>query len=184
MNLWLRMLWYLLTAATRKPVRPLDPTSLGMIVLPNDLDINGHVNNGRYFTYCDIARVDMARRTGILAMARKHKAMPVVGDSMARFRRDLKLFDRFEIQSRVLGWDERWVYMEHRVMQHGRVCVLIVVRGGFKAKTGLLRPTDMAEALGLQKASPKLPTWVVGWSRHLDAASQALREEEDLHRLR
>lgn len=184
MNLWLRMLWYLLTAATRKPVRPLDPTTLGMIVLPNDLDINGHVNNGRYFTLCDIARVDLARRTGILAVAKRLKAMPVVGDAMARYRRDLKLFHRFEIQSQVLGWDHRWVYIEHRIMQMGRVCVLIVVRGGFKSKTGLVHPADLAEALGLQAVSPKLPTWVIGWSRHCDAASQSLRDEEDKHRLR
>ncbi len=178
------MLGTLITAPRRKAIRPMDEARLDMMVWPNDLDVNGHVNNGRYFTMADIARFDLARRTGILAIARKHKAMPVIGDSTARFRRDLKLFDRFEIHSKVLGWDERWIYMEHRFMQKGRVCVLIVVRAGFKAQAGLLRPYDLAEAMGVDKRSPALPTWVFGWSRHCDAASKALREEEEKFGLR
>ncbi|MDC0434241.1 thioesterase family protein [bacterium] len=35
------------------------------IVLPNDLDLTMHMNNGRYLTICDFNRVDLFVRSGL-----------------------------------------------------------------------------------------------------------------------
>jgi acyl-CoA thioesterase FadM len=50
-----------------KPKLPVEKpkNSLRLRVLPNDIDINLHMNNGRYLTICDLTRVDMFIRTGL-----------------------------------------------------------------------------------------------------------------------
>jgi hypothetical protein len=85
-----------------------------MRVWPNDLDFNLHVNNGRYLALADIGRMHWFARTGLLGVARSRKAYPVVGDAIAKFRRDLKAFQSFEIYTRLIGWDSKWGFLEHR----------------------------------------------------------------------
>lgn len=180
MNLWLRLILMLLTVWRRRRVSILEASSLRMTVMPNDLDFNGHVNNGRFLTLADVGRMDFVLRSGAARVAFRMRALPIVGDSLAKFRRDLKLFERFEIQTRLLGWDDKWTFMEHRFLRHGRVLGVVVIRGLFKGPQGPIRPDDFVVAMGLAAAPPVLPGWVSDWSRSCDALSQTLRAEEQL----
>lgn len=180
MNLWFRLIWMLLTHFRRPRVAPLGSSVLKMTVLPNDLDFNGHVNNGRYLTLADVARMDFTLRCGAARVAWQRRALPIVGDACAKFRRDLKPFQRFEVRSRLLGWDEKWTFLEHRFVRHGRVLGVVVIRGLFKAPDGPLAPSVFAEALGVEPVSPPLPEWLVEWNASCEAMSRSLREEERL----
>ncbi|WP_407315821.1 thioesterase family protein [Pseudomonas sp. nanlin1] len=178
MNLWLRLIWMLITLPWRPRVALLASSKLGMIVLPNDLDFNGHVNNGRYLTLADVARMDLMLRTGAARVAWRHRALPIVGDALAKFRRDLKPLQRFDVHSRVMGWEGKWVFMEHRFMAGGRVSGVVVVRGLLRGPQGNLDPQALAEALGEHGPSPSLPAWVLEWSQSCESLSQSLRDEE------
>ena len=178
MNLWLRLIWMLLTHRLRSRATILESTSLRMRVLPNDLDFNGHVNNGRYFTLADIGRMDFVLRTGTAKVAFKHKALPIVGDAMAKFRKDLKVFERYEMQTRVLGWDDKWVFMEHRFVRGGRVAGIVVMRGLFRAASGVLTPAFLLSEMGVTSASPDLPDWLREWNASCDSLAGVMREEE------
>lgn len=178
MNLWLRLIWMLLTAWRRTRVSILDASWLRMTVMPNDIDFNGHVNNGRFLTLADVGRMDFVLRSGAARAALAQRALPIVGDSLAKFRRDLKAFQRFDMQTRILGWDERWTFMEHRFVRHGRVLGVVVIRGLFRGPQGPIAPGDFLQVMGLSAQSPALPDWVREWSRSCDSLSQVLRQEE------
>lgn len=178
MNLWLRLIWMLLTAWRRSRVTMLETSALRMTVMPNDLDFNGHVNNGRFLTLADIGRMDFVLRSGAGRAAFAQRALPIVGDSMAKFRRDLKLFERFDLTTRLLGWDDKWTFIEHRFLRGGRVLGVVVIRGLFKGPQGPIAPADFLAFMGLAVASPALPDWVQDWNRSCDGLSQALRTEE------
>lgn len=109
MNLWFRPIWMLLTARLRGPLKLFNTAVLRLCVLPNDLDFNGHVNNGRYFTLADLGRLDFAIRTGSARIALVNRAMPLIGDAVAKFRKDLRPFQRFDLQTSLLGWDDKWI---------------------------------------------------------------------------
>lgn len=117
MNLWFRLIWMVLTARLRGKVQLFDTSVLRMRVMPNDLDLNGHVNNGRYFTLADLGRLDFVIRTGAARVAIANRAFPLIGDAVAKFRKDLKLFQRYDLQSRLLGWDDKWFFMEQRFVR-------------------------------------------------------------------
>lgn len=178
MNLWFRLIWLLLTARFRKSAGPFDTTVLHMRVLPGDLDANGHVNNGRYYSLADIGRMDFVLRTGAARVAFKRRAAPIVGDNMAKFRKDLKPFERYEQHTRLLGWDDKWVFVEHRFVRGGRVAGLVLMRGLFKAKEGAITPAELLHDMGVHVPSPLLPDWVTAWSAACDALGDALRSEE------
>lgn len=179
MNLLLRLLWILLKRARVGRTHPLQKLRVRSRALPNDLDFNLHVNNGRYLTFADLGRVDWFVRTGCLQVARKRKAIPVIGDATARFMRQLKAFDRIYIETQLLGWNHKWAFLEHRVLdKDDRVAAIIVVRGMFWNKQGGLTPQDLMEATGHHGLeSPRLPDWVARWAESLDLLTQSSKAE-------
>ncbi|MBC7982470.1 MAG: thioesterase family protein [Candidatus Obscuribacterales bacterium] len=184
MNLWVRLIRVALGLVGKPRIDLLGVTRIRLRVWPNDLDLNGHVNNGRYLSLADLGRIDWFVRTGILSLARRNKAFPIVGDAIAKFRRDLKVFQAFEIESRMLGWDEKWGFMEHRFIKDGRVIGVVAIRGVFKTSEGSLRPGNLLAGLGVAIPSPPLPNWVAHWHQGCEAMSTLLRSEEQLTRPR
>jgi acyl-CoA thioesterase FadM len=71
---WLRLLRVGIGLIGNSKVDLLATTRIRLRVWPNDLDFNLHVNNGRYLALADIGRVHWFVRTGVLGIARQHKA--------------------------------------------------------------------------------------------------------------
>jgi len=181
MNLWLRLLRVVLFRDRRR-VDLLATTRVRLRVWPNDLDFNRHVNNGRYLSLADLGRIDWFLRTGVLQLALRRRAFPIVGDAMAKFRRDLRVFQSFEIRSRILGWDERWGFLEHRFVRDGRVLGVVAIRGMFRGADGPVPPGELLAPLGAPRQSPPLPEWLRSWDEGSDALSGLLRAEEAAQR--
>jgi acyl-CoA thioesterase FadM len=106
-NLLFRLLWLALVVGRRAPVPALGPCRTPFRVMPTDLDVLLHVNNGVYLSLMDLARVDLMRRAGLLRHLRANGWYPVVAAETIQFRRSLRSFERFDIVSRVLTWDEQ-----------------------------------------------------------------------------
>src|SRR5690554_674971 len=182
MNLMLRLIWILLKRARVPRTNPLQKLRVRSRALPNDLDLNMHVNNGRYLSFADLGRVDWFVRSGCLQVARKEKAIPVIGDATARFIRQLKAFDRFYIETRLLGWNEKWAYLEHRILdQHDRLAAIVVIRGMFwSKKKGGMTPAELLAGTGHPNlVSPELPEWVASWQQSLTELSEQSRKERE-----
>jgi acyl-CoA thioesterase FadM len=177
MNLWCRLLWlHLFRRRQRVPLLAI--TTVRLRVWPNDLDLYRHVNNGRYLTLADIGRRDWFVRTGMMQWAARHGAVPVMGDAIAKFRRELRVFQLFDIQSRLLGWDRRWMFLEHRFIRGGRVIGVVGMRALFKGSAGTLDPGELLCALGGITESSALPEWLLQWHHACESLSATLRAEE------
>ncbi len=83
------------------------------MVMPNDLDLNLHVNNGRYMTLCDFNRVDLFVRTGLAAVMFRNKLAPVVAHHTMTYIKPLKVFNRIRITMKITHWDEKYFYATH-----------------------------------------------------------------------
>lgn len=181
---WLRLFRVVVPASFQSRVPLLTVTRIRLRVWPNDLDFNFHVNNGRYLALADIGRIHWFSRTGLLAVARERGASPVVGDAIAKFRRDLRVFQSFEIHSRIIGWDSKWGFLEHRFVRGGRVLGVVTIRGVFKAASGSVAPAVLLADLAQPGPSPELPEWVNRFHQSSDGLSEVLREEERAQGLR
>ena len=67
--------------------------------VPNDIDLNLHMNNARYLSVMDYARTHMLARTGLLTHIVRSRWQPLVGAVWMTYRRSLPLFSAFRISS-------------------------------------------------------------------------------------
>ena len=107
MNLIFRLAWLALTARFRRHVDLLGPALTPFRVLPTDCDVLLHVNNGVYLSLMDLGRVDLMLRSGMFARLRARGWYPVVAGQSIQYFKSLNPFERFTIETRIVGWDER-----------------------------------------------------------------------------
>lgn len=149
-------------------------------VWPTDLDFNLHLNNARYLSFMDLGRLDLLAKLGLLKPMMRLKWTPVVGAVTLRFRRGLDPWMRFTLHSRVLGWDEKWFYLEQQFLRDGEVYASGLVRALFRGREGSLTAETVLAAFGRQTASPKLPPACLQWRQALEAGGTT--EPSDLRR--
>jgi acyl-CoA thioesterase FadM len=148
----------------RPPVDLRDWSSISFRVWPNDLDLNGHLTNSRYFALMDAARYDMVIRSGTWDVWRRNGWSPVVASQRIRFRRSLRPWARYELKTRTLGWDERNLYIAHRFEADGVVCAEATIRAAILGRDGkpVPLPRIMQES-GWPGAAPELPARIRQW---------------------
>lgn len=114
LNLYLRLLWVIFTARRRSVIGEDNLyNEIHTIVLPNDLDLNLHVNNGRYLTLCDFNRVDLFVRAGLAAIMLRDKLVPVVAEHSMTYIKPLYVFNRIKVAMKITHWDEKYFYATH-----------------------------------------------------------------------
>ena len=138
----------------RPKLHPLDEIRLPITIWPQDIDVYGHVNNGRYLTLMDLGRWSYSVRTGTLRTMLDRKWLPLIGAAVIEFRRELKVFQRCELVTRVLGWDAKWVYIEHRLEREGVIHSRALVRAVFKQGRQTISFDELLAAIGLRETSP------------------------------
>lgn len=165
MNLFLRLLLLLLTIRFRPRCDVMGPARKRFIVWPPDLDVLWHVNNGVYLSMLDVARVDLLLRSGMAPRLRKAGVYPVVAAQTIRFRRSLQLFQVFEVETLIIGWDEKAFVLQHRFLRGDELVAEAVVRSRFlKRKGGTVSTRELLELLGRTGPSPELPAWIAAWN--------------------
>lgn len=164
MVLLFRFLIVTIASVFRPRIGATDESKVRFTVLPNDCDLNFHLNAGRFLSFMDVARMDLLGRTGLLRRMRRRKWRPLVGGVAVRYRRSILPFERFDIRSRVLGWDEKWFYIEHVVEREGNLCAIGTVRTLVRSSAGNIATRDVLALLGAENTpSPELPEFVRRW---------------------
>lgn len=134
-------------------------------VWPTDLDLLMHMNNGKYLSLMDLGRMDLMIRSGWWKTIQQIGWYPVVADQTISYRRSLNPFVRFTLHSRILGLNERGVFMEQLFTVKGRVYARAVIRARFLKKSGgTVAYEELLELLDNIPADRVVPDWVVEWS--------------------
>ena len=165
MVLLFRTLWKGLTLWFRPPLEPLGTSILAFRVWPNDLDVNVHMNNGRFLSVMDLGRFDLSFRTRLGRAMLRNRWTPLVGGISIRYRRSLDPFERYDLHTRLLGWDAKWVYLEQRFLKGGgELAAEGVVRALFRGKSGNVPMAEVLSQMGYEGPQPELPEAVRRWA--------------------
>ncbi|XP_046394087.1 protein THEM6 [Ischnura elegans] len=112
---FLRMFLCAFVARCKRRVGILSPTSVYGMCITTDIDtLLYHMNNARYIRELDFARVDFYERSGLYRKIREKGGAVVQGAATIRYRRFLRPFTLYKITSKVVYWDDKSVFMEHR----------------------------------------------------------------------
>lgn len=155
-----------LTAAERRKPRqdPFDTHRLSLTCLPWDIDGFMEMNNGRILTLYDLGRFGLSIRTGLWDVLRDNKWGLVVAGSSVRYRARIRPLQRFELRTRLLGWDDKFFYIEQAMLRGETTCNHALLRTGVTEKGRLTDPLRVARAMGADPVSPPLPDWVLAWA--------------------
>lgn len=138
-------------------------------IWPWDLDPWMELNNGRTLTLYDLGRIPLANRMGFRkVMSENRWGMTVAGNTL-RYRRRVKVFEKVTMKTRLIGWDERFIYMEQSMWRDGECTSHMLIRSALvqsaQGRSGIVPPSELAKAFGESETSPSLPAWVLAWAR-------------------
>lgn len=135
----------------RSKSTPFETTILPQTVQISDLDLYGHVNNGRYLSLMDLGRIDYITRNGMLKLFHNKGWYPLIGAATIKYRRSLQLFQRYELHTKMIGWNENYFYFEQHFVRDEKAWATGMVRALIKErKTKRNVPmTEVFEALGI-----------------------------------
>ncbi len=136
------------------------------ICWPWDLDMWRELNNGRTLTLYDLGRIPLARRVGLIKALRENRwGMAVAGVSV-RYRKRVLAFERVEMRSRAIGWDNRFLYVEQSLWNRRGECAgHALYRMAVTSADGIVPPAEIARAIGHDPEGPQLEKWVCEWIR-------------------
>jgi acyl-CoA thioesterase FadM len=179
MNLWLRLLIYLVRVRFMGALDvPNGVSRLAFRCLPTDLDTSLHMNNGRYLTLMDLGRLDVMVRSGLWRPLLRHGWTPIASTITIRFRRELRLFQRVDLETRLLAWSGVNVVMEQVFViasgpRTGEIAARALFKGGlYDRKARAFVPVArLMDELGVSHDSPPHSAEVAAFL----AADEALR---------
>ncbi|MEY2945602.1 MAG: hypothetical protein RL243_348 [Actinomycetota bacterium] len=166
MNLWLRLLWAFASWRSRSKLSVWDVGIRSFRVWPSDLDIFNHMNNGKYGSLMDLARLDLMLRSGTWQKLRELKWYPVVVAETITFRKSLAPWQKFEMETKVVGWDAEGFLVDQRFTVAGEIYCQTWVRLRFlKRPRGIVTPTELMDTLGWPEDNREAPAEMLDWAK-------------------
>jgi acyl-CoA thioesterase FadM len=164
MNLYIRLLVAVIKGMLGRKLHLLDKGITYYRVMPWDLDAYGHMNNGRYLQISDVARIELMCRTNAAKIIFKKRWGGVLGGSLVRHSRALKLFTRYKVISRVLCWDDRWFFTEHRFESlTGQVVTVCITRAALRNRKDWAGTKDIVNSVAPGLESPAITSQIKHW---------------------
>ncbi|XP_011493979.1 PREDICTED: protein THEM6 [Ceratosolen solmsi marchali] len=176
----------------RKRVHILDETSVYGLCATTDIDwLLYHMNNARYLRELDFARADFYERTNLYREICLQGTGVVQSASTIRYRRFLKPLTIFKITSKIIYWDEKTIFMEHRFVtpSDGFVRAIAICRqrlldcsaesvmGGLIDRGVKQNGSLETGVTQIPQVRPEMPVEVARWLESNDVSSAKLREQ-------
>ncbi|KAJ5690915.1 hypothetical protein N7488_012482 [Penicillium malachiteum] len=145
-----------------------------------EIDMNLHKSNSTFYADIDLSRIELlailfkdaitplSPRASLApenAYSRRNRRRPLIaalGGVNCVFRREIKPYQRYEIVSRVLTWDEKWIYivsyflkpsrakqLEDAEIADDRILASAVSKYVFKQARQTVQPAEVLTNLGL-----------------------------------
>ena len=132
----------------------LDESVLTLRVLPNDIDIT-KITNDRFIALMDLGRMDIAFRVGLLKTMFRRKWVPLATFDTIRFRYPLKLFQKYQLHTRIAYWDDHTFYFHQQFKRNGRIVATGYVCASLLGPEGYVHPKDVPSEIGQSVTRPE-----------------------------
>jgi acyl-CoA thioesterase FadM len=148
MNLYLRLIFIYFRARRASIIRLVHlSNTLSCRVFPNDLDLNLHVNNGRYLSLCDLSRFDLFVRTGLLSVMKKNRWVPLIAYHDMNYKKSLSLFQKFSMRMEITSFDDKYFYAKHIFESKGSIVAEGTSKAVIRGKAGVIPPSEVIAAV-------------------------------------
>jgi acyl-CoA thioesterase FadM len=105
----------------------------------------------------DLGRMDIAFRVGLIKTMFRHKWVPLATFDTIRFRYPLKLFQKYQLHTRIIYWDNHTFYFQQQFKRGGRVAATGYVCATLLGPEGPVPPKDVLAEIGQSVSRPEKP---------------------------
>jgi acyl-CoA thioesterase FadM len=148
---WIRLLSTLLSARFRSRLRIGEASSILFKVWITDIDVS-IMNHAAIMTVMETGRLDFMVRTGFFKRAQKSKWYFPSSSIHVQFFRPLKLFQRATLVTRAFHIDERWIYLEQKIIRKEKDIAFCIVKGTVKKGREQLNVLEVLKQLNIGDA--------------------------------
>ena len=148
---WIRLLSTLLSARLRSRLRIDEASSIPFKVWITDIDVS-IMNHAAIMTVMETGRLDFMVRTGFFKRAQKSKWYFPSSSIHVQFFRPLKLFQRATLVTRAFHIDERWIYLEQKIIRNEKHIAFCIVKGTVKKGREQLNVLEVLRQLNIGEA--------------------------------
>ncbi|WP_313652263.1 thioesterase family protein [Pseudomonas soli] len=164
MNLYIRLLLAILRGFFKPPMALTETLQRTLRVWPNDIDINKHMNNGRYMTIVDLFMLELCLRAKILIPAFKLGWKPMLGGNLVVYKKQLSMFEQYTAEFSICCLVESWTYFQYTFFNRaGEVVVTGYSKGAWVGRKGLVANAVIAEKLKVEPTTAPMPEAIRKW---------------------
>ncbi|WP_243854751.1 thioesterase family protein [Canibacter zhoujuaniae] len=165
MHMLPRILFHIFRGRTKSKLGLFDVAKARFRVWPTDLDILVHMNNGKYLSVLDSARIEYTIRSGFWDIFKQQGWYTVVGAQTISYRKSLDPFQKFSIETRVIGFDERACYIEQRFLRKGEIYARAYIQARILRKSGgTVSMQELGEVGNFDVTAHPIPKELAAWA--------------------
>jgi acyl-CoA thioesterase FadM len=153
---WFRLLLIFISAFFRQKILVTDTSHLSFRVWPQEAD-KKYMNNASFWTITEMGQMDLLFRSGLFKLCRRNHWSPLVGSQKMVYKKPLKRFERFELKSKLIYWDDKWGYLKQTFLKKDQLIANSLIKVIFRSKDGNVPFSQILTSLGIEANLPLKP---------------------------
>lgn len=124
-----------------------------------EMDFNLHKSNSTYFSDFDLARAELLTtvfrkfylefKDPAIELRRGEWVYTALGSVNMVFRRELKGYSMYNVRCRILGWNDKWIFVVGEFIHNGKVHAFGIAKYVFKVRRKTIPPAEVIKFEGL-----------------------------------
>ena len=106
------------------------PVNVRLRVTPFEAELT-HASSYSYMAYAALGRWSWNLACMDLGRMWRERWTPFTHSELVYYRRALSVFDRVELSTTLIWWDEKMAWFEHRISHEGQLAAIVYSRGAF-----------------------------------------------------
>ena len=151
---WIRLLFALIKAKFKSKVKATDTVRLSFNVWITDIDVS-IMNHAAIMTIFEIGRLDFMVRTNFFKVASKNKWYFPTQAISVQYYRPLKMFQKAQLFTRISFVDEKWIYVEQKIMRKDKEVAACLVKNTIKKGRSSVSTFEIMNALNITEVPNK-----------------------------
>ncbi|WP_172827155.1 thioesterase family protein [Mycobacterium asiaticum] len=138
--------------------------------MPGECNLFMMMDNSKYNRVVDLTKYYMLIHYRKLGIILKRKWNPLTVSLELSIMRPVRLFQKYQVVSKVIYWKNGYVYLEHRFLRNDTLHAMALSRTCFVAGDKLVADEDLSELYGT--TSPLIPDIISKWDELKTLKSQ------------
>ncbi len=124
-----------------------------------EMDFNFHKSNSTYFSDFDLARAELLTtlfrkfylefKDPEIELGRGEWVYTALGSVNMVFRREISIYTWYNVKTRVLGWNDKWIFVIGQFERNGKVHAFGLAKYVFKVRRKTIPPAEVIAFEGL-----------------------------------